>query len=41
MPPGSPWPNSWVANADSRNVASHCRYTHYGLAAPLATGSAP
>jgi len=23
----------WVANADSSNVASHCRYTHYNLAA--------
>jgi hypothetical protein len=22
----------WVANADSRNVASHARYTHYNLA---------
>jgi hypothetical protein len=22
----------WVANADSQNVASHCRYTHYNLA---------
>ncbi len=22
----------WVANADSRNVASHCRFTHYNLA---------
>lgn len=22
----------WVANADSKNVASHCRYTHYNLA---------
>lgn len=21
----------WVANADSKNVASHCRYTHYNL----------
>jgi len=21
----------WVANADSENVASHCRYTHYNL----------
>lgn len=22
----------WVANADSQNVASHCRFTHYNLA---------
>lgn len=22
----------WVANADSKNVASHCRFTHYNLA---------
>jgi len=22
----------WVANADSKNVASHTRYTHYNLA---------
>lgn len=21
----------WVANADSKNVASHTRYTHYNL----------
>jgi hypothetical protein len=21
----------WVANADSKNVASHCRYTRYNL----------
>ena len=26
----------WVANADSKNVASHTRYTHYNLAALLA-----
>lgn len=26
----------WVANADSRNVASHCRYTRYNLAELLA-----
>jgi hypothetical protein len=26
----------WVANADSRNVASHTRYTNYNLAALLA-----
>jgi hypothetical protein len=26
----------WVANADSHNVASHTRYTHYNLAALLA-----
>ena len=25
----------WVANADSRNVASHCRYTRYNLAGLL------
>lgn len=30
----------WVANADSKNVASHTRYTHYNLAALLA-GSPP
>ncbi|MBI5802923.1 MAG: hypothetical protein HZA92_19655 [Verrucomicrobia bacterium] len=28
----------WVANADSKNVASHTRYTHYNLAALLAGG---
>ena len=28
--------NFWVANADSKNVASHTRYTHYNLAALLA-----
>ena len=22
----------WVANADSKNPAAHCRYTHYNLA---------
>ena len=26
----------WVANADSKNPASHTRYTHYNLAALLA-----
>jgi hypothetical protein len=31
----------WVANADSRNVASHCRYTLYNLAELLADRSAP
>jgi len=31
----------WVANADSRNVASHCRYTPYNLAELLANRSAP
>ncbi len=25
----------WVANADTRNVASNTRYTHYNLAALL------
>jgi hypothetical protein len=29
----------WVANADSRNVASHTRYTHYNLRELL--GSTP
>lgn len=29
----------WVANADSKNVASHTRYTHYNLAALLAASS--
>jgi len=28
----------WVANADSENVASHTRYTHYNLAELLASG---
>jgi hypothetical protein len=26
----------WVANADSKNVASHTRYTHYNLTALVA-----
>jgi hypothetical protein len=30
----------WVANADSQNVASHARYTHYNLA-ELLRGAAP
>ncbi|HAM73578.1 MAG TPA: hypothetical protein DCM86_18250 [Verrucomicrobiales bacterium] len=29
----------WVANADSQNVASHARYTHYNLAELLAPAS--
>jgi len=31
----------WVANADSKNVASHCRYTHYNLADLLKPEPAP
>jgi hypothetical protein len=29
----------WVANADAKNVASHCRYTHYNLAELLKPSS--
>jgi outer membrane lipoprotein-sorting protein len=31
----------WVANADARNVASACRYTHYNLAELLGRAPAP
>ncbi len=31
----------WVANADSENVASHCRFTHYNLAELLQPPAAP
>ena len=31
----------WVANADSQNVASHTRYTHYNLAELLKAPAAP
>ena len=31
----------WVANADSKNVASHTRYTHYNLAELLKPPPAP
>lgn len=31
----------WVANADSENVASHTRYTHYNLAELLKAPAAP
>jgi len=31
----------WVANADSKNVASHTRYTHYNLAELLQASPAP
>ena len=30
----------WVANADSKNVASHARYTHYNLTELLNRGNA-
>jgi len=29
----------WVANADAKNVASACRFTHYNLAALLGRAS--
>jgi hypothetical protein len=29
----------WVANADSKNVASHTRYTHYNLGQLLASAA--
>ncbi len=31
----------WIANADSKNVASHTRYTYYNLAALLAGSPHP
>lgn len=31
----------WVANADSQNVASHARYTHYNLAELLRSAAPP
>jgi hypothetical protein len=31
----------WVANADSQNVASHTRYTHYNLAELLGVDRQP
>jgi hypothetical protein len=31
----------WVANADSKNVASHTRFTHYNLKELLRAGAGP